>query len=95
MLWPKASPLDLDFGLCAWANLFNFRSVRSLVNILVQNKHRKKIKDSLTLRLESAVEKRMKKILRLPRRPRNDQKESVNSFFRNPVAYCVWIRMVD
>ena len=23
MLWPKASPLDLDFGLCAWAKLFN------------------------------------------------------------------------
>ena len=22
MLWPKASPLDLDFGLCAWAKLF-------------------------------------------------------------------------
>ena len=26
MLWPKASPLDLDFGLCAWAKLFNFNS---------------------------------------------------------------------
>ena len=24
MLWPKASPLDLDFGLCAWAKLFNY-----------------------------------------------------------------------
>ena len=23
MLWPKALPLDLDFGLCAWAKLFN------------------------------------------------------------------------
>ena len=23
MLWPKASPLDLDFGLCAWAKIFN------------------------------------------------------------------------
>ena len=23
MLWPKASPLDLDFGLCARAKLFN------------------------------------------------------------------------
>ena len=23
MLWPKASPLDLDFGLCVWAKLFN------------------------------------------------------------------------
>ena len=22
MLWPKASRLDLDFGLCAWAKLF-------------------------------------------------------------------------
>ena len=22
MLWPKASPLDLDFRLCAWAKLF-------------------------------------------------------------------------
>ena len=22
MLWPKALPLDLDFGLCAWAKLF-------------------------------------------------------------------------
>ena len=24
MLWPKASPLDLDFELCAWAKLFNY-----------------------------------------------------------------------
>ena len=24
MLWPKASPLDLDFRLCAWAKLFNY-----------------------------------------------------------------------
>ena len=23
MLWPKAEPLDLDFGLCARAKLFN------------------------------------------------------------------------
>ena len=24
MLWPNASPLDLDFGHCAWAKLFNY-----------------------------------------------------------------------
>ena len=27
MLWPKVSPLDLDFGLCAWAKLFNNESI--------------------------------------------------------------------
>ena len=28
MLWPKASTLDLDFGLCAWAKLFNIEEER-------------------------------------------------------------------
>ena len=38
MLWPKASPLDLDFGLCAWAKLFNKLKIAKapvLKNILV------------------------------------------------------------
>ena len=30
MLWPKASPLDLDFGLCVWAKLFNKKTAFQL-----------------------------------------------------------------
>ena len=34
MLWPKASPLDMDFGLCARAKLFNFTfCLRDVFNI--------------------------------------------------------------
>ena len=29
MLWPKASPLDLDFGLCAWAKLLKNYAVNN------------------------------------------------------------------
>ena len=29
MLWPKAFPLDLDFGLCARAKLFNITPMQT------------------------------------------------------------------
>ena len=65
--------------------VFYFHFVRSLlVNILVQNTPRNKIKDSLTICMERAVEKHIKLSLQLPRKPRNRQ--SVNSFLRHPVG---------
>ena len=63
----------------------NLRSVPSLVNILVQNTHRNKIKDNLIC-IERAVEKHIKLLLQLPRKPRNHQKQSINSFLRHPVG---------
>ena len=63
---------------------FNFHSIRSLVNILLHNTHREKIKDNLTICMERAVEKCIKLLLQLPREPKNHQKQSVNSFLRHP-----------
>ena len=33
MLWPKASPLDLDFGICAQAKLFK-KSTAHLIHFM-------------------------------------------------------------
>ena len=33
MLWPKALPLYLDCGLCAWAKLFNIQNVTKCVKM--------------------------------------------------------------
>ena len=38
MLWPKASPLDLDFGLCARAKLFNKLAIIDDLNDVVDMK---------------------------------------------------------
>ena len=47
---------------------FNFHSIRSLVNILLHNTHREKIKDNLTICMERAVEKSIKLSWQLPRK---------------------------
>ena len=78
----------LKDNIFCWKMLvFDLNAFHSMINISVYIELRNKIKDSLRICMARAVEERIKLLLKLPRKPRNHQKQSVNSFLRECPNY--------
>ena len=72
--------------LCRKMLVFNLSALHSLTNISVQILPRNKIDDSLKIYIDRAVQKYIKLLLYLPRKPRNKKIKSGNCFVRHPVS---------